>query len=147
MFLASFLVWYLSREMVRSAFVCCLALTAFAGASGPPAAPDAAVLAAAIGEAGAAARRPTTRGRRTKSAEESTEASAVENEESAENNRVSWFKSIDADGSGELSFEELAAEYRTIDPSASMGEIEEMFRGADADGSGELDMDEVSYSI
>lgn len=62
--------------------------------------------------------------------------------------RTSWFKSIDVDGSGSLSLEEIAAEYRKFDPDASEDEIDDMFREADADGSGELSLDEVSmYSI
>jgi len=55
---------------------------------------------------------------------------------------VEIFHSIDADGSGELDFEEFTVAYKKINPDVSMVQLQAMFEESDIDGSGTLDLEE-----
>jgi hypothetical protein len=52
------------------------------------------------------------------------------------------FEEIDADGSGELDFDEFVEAYKKINPDVSLPQLEQMFKEADLDGGGTLDFDE-----
>lgn len=52
------------------------------------------------------------------------------------------FEEIDADGSGELDFDEFVEAYKKINPDVSLTQLEQMFKEADLDGGGTLDFDE-----
>lgn len=52
------------------------------------------------------------------------------------------FEEIDADGSGELDFDEFVEAYKRINPDVSLSQLEQMFKEADLDGGGTLDFDE-----
>ena len=57
---------------------------------------------------------------------------------------VEIFNSIDADGSGELDFDEFSDAYKKINPDVSIVQLQAMFEEADIDGNGTLDLEEVS---
>lgn len=53
-----------------------------------------------------------------------------------------WFKSLDADASGEISLEELVVPLLSIGAAENVQEVRDLFRKVDLDGSGQIGFDE-----